>query len=64
MFSIDEAKATRQAATVNIPACASREFGKDTVERAIEEKAAAEQAETEKRHPGCPGPSLEQAERC
>jgi hypothetical protein len=48
MFSIEEARATRQTATVNIPAGASREFGKHAVERAIEEKSAAEQAEAAK----------------
>lgn len=48
MFSIEEAKATRHAATVNIPAGASREFGKGTIERAIEEKVVTGEAETAK----------------
>jgi len=46
MFSIEEAKANRPAATVNIPASACREFEKDAVARAIEEKVATGQAET------------------
>lgn len=48
MFSLEEAKTARHAATVNIPAGASREFEKDTVERAIEEKVVTAESETAK----------------
>jgi hypothetical protein len=46
MFTIEEAKAARQATTLKIPTGASREFGREVIKRAVEEQAVAAEAET------------------
>jgi hypothetical protein len=48
MFSIEEAKATRPTAFLNIPVGACRETGDQAIKRSIEDQAMAAEAETAK----------------
>ena len=44
MFTIEEVKSARTTTQFNIPAGAKREYGEDSIKRAIEEQARAEDA--------------------
>lgn len=48
MFTIEEVRPARPTAHFDIPAGAKREYGDDSIERAIEQQALAEDASTAK----------------
>jgi len=48
MFSIEEAKAARPTAFLNIPVGACREIGDEAIKRSIEDQTMAAEAETAK----------------